>query len=292
MELFPAQPDLSLQISPPNAKSSTTSSSSWRSSNNTTSSQHHHQEDVDFGFWKRALDSTNSVLSLSNNNNKPTITKSNTIISPPLFDLSLSSNIIHNSIPTRPSSSSCSSSSSSDHQHPHLHSFHYSHHLLFQQQSPPGQDLGFLRPIRGIPLYHQNPPPPPPHTPSSFPFHHGLPSAVLDGSNYYNTTTSPNSSLLSNNNIPPICTTAQAAAIATTTTTNNNTTSNCSSNPLFQQSQAGATNMNMMMRSRFLSRFPPKRSMRAPRMRWTSTLHARFVHAVELLGGHESIYLS
>ncbi|XVF79454.1 hypothetical protein PTKIN_Ptkin14bG0224300 [Pterospermum kingtungense] len=27
--------------------------------------------------------------------------------------------------------------------------------------------------------------------------------------------------------------------------------------------------------------------MRAPRMRWTSSLHARFVHAVELLGGHE-----
>ncbi|WOL18991.1 putative transcription factor KAN2 [Canna indica] len=35
------------------------------------------------------------------------------------------------------------------------------------------------------------------------------------------------------------------------------------------------------------SRFPAKRSMRSPRMRWTSTLHARFVHAVELLGGHE-----
>ncbi|KAE8648440.1 hypothetical protein Csa_008163 [Cucumis sativus] len=29
------------------------------------------------------------------------------------------------------------------------------------------------------------------------------------------------------------------------------------------------------------------RSMRAPRMRWTSSLHAQFVHAVELLGGHE-----
>ncbi|KAJ6805179.1 putative transcription factor KAN2 isoform X1 [Iris pallida] len=41
-------------------------------------------------------------------------------------------------------------------------------------------------------------------------------------------------------------------------------------------------------RSRFLSRFPPpRRSMRAPRMRWTTSLHARFVHAVELLGGHE-----
>ncbi|WOL18284.1 putative transcription factor KAN2 [Canna indica] len=35
-------------------------------------------------------------------------------------------------------------------------------------------------------------------------------------------------------------------------------------------------------------RFPAtRRSMRAPRMRWTTTLHARFVHAVELLGGHE-----
>jgi len=37
--------------------------------------------------------------------------------------------------------------------------------------------------------------------------------------------------------------------------------------------------------------FPPaKRAARAPRMRWTSTLHARFVHAVELLGGHESTF--
>ncbi|KAJ6821277.1 putative transcription factor KAN2 isoform X1 [Iris pallida] len=36
------------------------------------------------------------------------------------------------------------------------------------------------------------------------------------------------------------------------------------------------------------SRMPAKRiSMRAPRMRWTTTLHARFVHAVNLLGGHE-----
>ncbi|KAK6154097.1 hypothetical protein DH2020_013736 [Rehmannia glutinosa] len=42
-----------------------------------------------------------------------------------------------------------------------------------------------------------------------------------------------------------------------------------------------------IMRSRFLPKMPAKRSMRAPRMRWTSTLHSRFVHAVELLGGHE-----
>ncbi|KAF9623415.1 hypothetical protein IFM89_002999 [Coptis chinensis] len=46
-------------------------------------------------------------------------------------------------------------------------------------------------------------------------------------------------------------------------------------------------NSHGMLRSRFISKLPAKRSMRAPRMRWTSTLHARFVHAVELLGGHE-----
>ncbi|KAI5065131.1 hypothetical protein GOP47_0019826 [Adiantum capillus-veneris] len=34
-------------------------------------------------------------------------------------------------------------------------------------------------------------------------------------------------------------------------------------------------------------KFSTKRSMRAPRMRWTSHLHAHFVHAVEALGGHE-----
>ncbi|KAI3767320.1 hypothetical protein L2E82_17415 [Cichorium intybus] len=30
-----------------------------------------------------------------------------------------------------------------------------------------------------------------------------------------------------------------------------------------------------------------RRIVRAPRMRWTSTLHAHFIHAVQLLGGHE-----
>lgn len=32
-----------------------------------------------------------------------------------------------------------------------------------------------------------------------------------------------------------------------------------------------------------------RRSVRAPRMRWTSTLHSHFVHAVQLLGGHERV---
>lgn len=40
---------------------------------------------------------------------------------------------------------------------------------------------------------------------------------------------------------------------------------------------------------RDFKRSSARRSMsnRAPRMRWTSTLHAHFVHAVQLLGGHE-----
>lgn len=45
---------------------------------------------------------------------------------------------------------------------------------------------------------------------------------------------------------------------------------------------------NGTFRSRYFQKMPAKRGVRAPRMRWTSTLHARFVHAVELLGGHES----
>ncbi|KAE8697665.1 Transcription repressor KAN1 [Hibiscus syriacus] len=42
-----------------------------------------------------------------------------------------------------------------------------------------------------------------------------------------------------------------------------------------------------MESSRFIPKLQSRRSTRAPRMRWTSSLHARFVHAVELLGGHE-----
>ncbi|EYU30872.1 hypothetical protein MIMGU_mgv1a0262951mg, partial [Erythranthe guttata] len=49
----------------------------------------------------------------------------------------------------------------------------------------------------------------------------------------------------------------------------------------------GGASYHGIMRSRFVQKVPAKRSVRAPRMRWTTTLHARFVHAVELLGGHE-----
>ncbi|XP_078160785.1 putative transcription factor KAN4 isoform X2 [Carex rostrata] len=44
---------------------------------------------------------------------------------------------------------------------------------------------------------------------------------------------------------------------------------------------------NFKRNSRAMVRGSSKRNVRAPRMRWTTSLHAHFVHAVELLGGHE-----
>ncbi|XP_042490811.1 probable transcription factor KAN2 isoform X2 [Macadamia integrifolia] len=214
MELFPAQPDLSLQISPPNTKSTT----AWRKTD----------EEMDFGLWRKALDSTNTIGSTMMMAAKPDTS----------FELSLAN----------PRASSSSLDSNSNHLHHHLrhghgHGSNHIHQPLLQnqrqqhqvlhhhQQQELHQKLGFLRPIRGIPVYHNLP---------SFTFVQQ--QQPLDSS-------------------------------ASTTTTTSSSTS-------FQP--------QTLMRSRFYSsRFPAKRSMRAPRMRWTTTLHARFVHAVELLGGHE-----
>ncbi|XP_022955067.1 protein PHR1-LIKE 1-like isoform X2 [Cucurbita moschata] len=56
-------------------------------------------------------------------------------------------------------------------------------------------------------------------------------------------------------------------------------------NPLLGVSNFWCSNNN---RSRlFMPRIQSRRNCRAPRMRWTSSLHARFIRAVELLGGHE-----
>ncbi|KAA8522010.1 hypothetical protein F0562_012676 [Nyssa sinensis] len=210
MELFPAQPDLSLQISPPNSKTT----SGWRRT----------EEEVDLGFWKRALDSRNSISSMA---------KSDTCFELPLLNQRVSEpnsnhyHLLHNGTNNLVHSFQ-------QNQYPH-HQQQLHHQLLQQQQQQQQQhqglcpELGFLRPIRGIPVY-QNPP---------FPF-----------------------------SKQPIDTSVSSSTTASATS------------PSPFQSQG-------LMRSRFFSRFPAKRSMRAPRMRWTTTLHARFVHAVELLGGHE-----
>ncbi|XP_068635542.1 probable transcription factor KAN2 isoform X1 [Aristolochia californica] len=198
MELFPAQPDLSLQISPPNSKPA----SGWTRAD----------EEMDLGFWRKALD-TNSVIPSTG---KPDARFELSLANPRLSESNGSAGNIHHHLQQNLS------------HHPHLHGHQLYHHQQQQYGGGHHHELGYLRPIRGIPVYH-NPP--------SFPFAQQQ--------------------------------TCDSSSSSTTTTTS-------TSFP----SQA-------MMRSRFLSRFPAKRSMRAPRMRWTTTLHARFVHAVELLGGHE-----
>ncbi|CAH2034887.1 unnamed protein product [Thlaspi arvense] len=249
MELFPAQPDLSLQISPPNSKPSST----WQMRRRSTTDQEG-PEELDLGFWRRALDSRTSSL-VSNSSSKTT--------NNPLEDLSLSNNSNHH------------------HQHQHQHQQHHHHpHLLpncngsnilssfqFQTQQQQQHLQGFLahdlnthlRPIRGIPLY-QNPPPHHHHRPPPcFPFD---PSSLIPSS-------SPAPTGINNNN-----------SFGTSSVSN----PGLITNPNYHNHQHHHQTLN---RARFMPRFPAKRSMRAPRMRWTTTLHARFVHAVELLGGHE-----
>ncbi|MCD7470120.1 hypothetical protein HAX54_009705 [Datura stramonium] len=225
MELFPAQPDLSLKISPPNIKPSP--SSTWK--RKITSSSHHEDENMDLGFWKRAVKSKNSML---NSNGSSTSS---------CFELSLS-----NYNPTRPNNYSCDPNSSH-----HLH--HHLQNYIFQQQNHQVTIPEFsvlMKPIRGIPVYHHH-----------NQFSHQKP---FDSTTTTTTTT----------------TTFPIPSSPCSIINNKNTISSCASTrPNFQQGG--------VLRSRFCSRFPGKRSTRAPRMRWTSTLHARFVHAVELLGGHE-----
>ena len=216
MELFPAQPDLSLQISPPNTKPTRRPDPDHLYPNPTPSS-----DTMDLGFWKRVSDKAS--------NNKPT----NSEAAAAFFDLSLSHHH-HHQHPT------LSAASSAVFHHQNHHQLY--HHLLHGAQQP----------IRGIPVY-QNPP--------SFPFAAPQP---LDAHPH-----SP-SSMAGSGGIPN-------GAVG-------------SAAPNHHHHHHLPYHQGGMMRTRFgLSRFPAKRSMRAPRMRWTSTLHARFVHAVELLGGHESM---
>ncbi|XP_030457123.1 probable transcription factor KAN2 isoform X2 [Syzygium oleosum] len=215
MELFPAQPDLSLQISPPNSKPTST----WRRSTD--------QEEANLTFWKKALDSRSSLSSVSRPDARPELSpSSNTRFAgsgpdayPLLQRRSSSNHLVHRFQEKNPK---------------HVYQQHLHHHPL-------GQEVGTLRPIGGIPLY-QN---------TSFPFSHHQQLQSLD--------------VIANSSLSSLA---------------NNTAMSCSSPNRFHS--------HGLMRSRLTSRFPgAKRGTRAPRMRWTTTLHARFVRAVELLGGHE-----
>ncbi|XP_042480017.1 transcription repressor KAN1-like isoform X2 [Macadamia integrifolia] len=139
--------------------------------------------------------------------------------------------------------------------------------------------LNGLRPIKGIPVYHNRSFPfmpswssssPPSASPTS-PFLHG----VLD----------PNSSS------PSPSPAYRIAGVSRFNGFSSDSLQHHYNHHHHQQQQYGMGASEVyshgMIRSRFMPKIPVKRSMRAPRMRWTSTLHSRFVHAVELLGGHE-----
>ncbi|GAB2273170.1 hypothetical protein Dimus_007973 [Dionaea muscipula] len=333
MELFPAQPDLSLQISLPDSKPTSKPTSTagglngggrgWKSS---TTAAHDPEvevveeeegEVVDFGFWKRALESrTASVPNSTASAEAPPATVPNSDASGFRFGRSLSNHGQLHIPSTSPTSESRSGGAGIFHMgaqnnnnigtvisngniskmngdpgsstarqfllhHHHHHHHHHQQLLLHHQQQQPqhyhqvqtqgilAPSLGHLRPIRGIPVY-QNPLPAVAGPASaSFPFVPHLP--LLD---HQATCPSPPSTSTANINLLP--------------STSNSSTAIGPLSPMYHQSSSHHLHLHQgLMRSRFLSRFPAKRSMRAPRMRWTSTLHARFVHAVELLGGHE-----
>ncbi|WJX93571.1 hypothetical protein P8452_75079 [Trifolium repens] len=155
---------------------------------------------MNLGFWKRALESKKD--------------------SNYTFDLSLSNPRVSSS------SSSSSSTTTTTTSNSNLNNL-ITHNTFLPFHQTLSEELGFLKPIRGIPVYnHQNP------------HHHHHPIGLF----------------------------SQPSVSSSTTTFHSQV-------PL--------------IRSKLLPRFPSKRSVRAPRMRWTTTLHNRFVHAVELLGGHE-----
>uniref|UniRef100_A0A7N0UMQ5 Myb-like domain-containing protein n=1 Tax=Kalanchoe fedtschenkoi TaxID=63787 RepID=A0A7N0UMQ5_KALFE len=277
MELFPAQqPDLSLQISPPNT---TKPRPPWPRRPSSPEGHQHNSMELQ-GFLKRALDNNNSSTmaaaaaatekpnNKSNNNNN---TKSS--LSDHYSDILSLSNprsidnpfepphshhhlLNHNPLTHHnPFHHYSQSNTQNQHPTPHLHQAPASflgHH----------EQLSFLKPIRGIPIYQS-----PNFNASNTNFlhnqqqqhHHYLQHSVLDSLSY----------------LP-----SASATRSNTSCFMNNKINEGSINP-------SSNNNNLMSSSRFLSRFPGKRSLRAPRMRWTSTLHARFVHAVELLGGHE-----
>ncbi|KAG6596719.1 putative transcription factor KAN2, partial [Cucurbita argyrosperma subsp. sororia] len=204
MELFPAQPDLSLQISPPNSSTNSKPSSNggWRRQHPISSMPS--QNPLDLVSWNNKLPSTNPSSSSSSNFDP----------SPLLSNPNSSSDFLHRHFPTATAANGGGAGTGGLF-HRHLHDLHH-------------QGLGFLRPIRGIPVYQNSP---------------------------------------------------------------SSSSSSSFSYPIFggggNGGGGGQFNYNAAHRSRFLGRFPTKRNVRAPRMRWTTTLHARFVHAVKLLGGHE-----
>ncbi|XP_059623262.1 transcription repressor KAN1-like isoform X2 [Cornus florida] len=254
-------PDLSLHISPPNSSSSSIS--------NTTTSNHL-LTDFDLSSLREAHKSSNATseshteLSLAHRTSAMDFDQSR-------YRRNLSGGGAEEQVVVQQNPYP---------HHIHQHLNHINHGVSLLDVSSDG-----LRPIKGIPVYHNR----------SFPFlplehqiSHPQPwpsstSSNLFSSSFPHSSTSPynlragmdhHMSIL--NSGPNVHSSSPAYRISGATRLNGLSSSYQLHH--HHQNQYG---------SRFIPKLPTKRSMRAPRMRWTSTLHARFVHAVELLGGHE-----
>ncbi|GMH05148.1 hypothetical protein Nepgr_006988 [Nepenthes gracilis] len=158
-----------------------------------------------------------------------------------------------------------------------LSASHIEAHALLHNRHPNRPDLGSLRPIKGIPVYHSRSFPFLPHpTEKSDPKSTCLPPYPPFGGGGFDPISMLNAS--SRPNYP-----ASSSFNGFLSSDAFDSTSRYHHQQLHQYGIPESASS----RSRFMPKFPAKRSMRAPRMRWTTTLHARFVHAVELLGGHE-----
>ncbi|KAI3502739.1 hypothetical protein L1887_31002 [Cichorium endivia] len=249
-----------------------------------------------------SLPNTSSLSSSIRSGNIDSPSKSNTLPQQTYTDLSL----------TNPSRNLATSLSQRDQDNPQNPFLHHHHHPIYNQQpnSSNTQNLNHLnhgvslldvsdclRPIKGIPVYQHHP----------FPFLPNLDHSSLDKDPkmcFYpssSTSTAPylggsgghmpflnpglNGPSSSGYRLPGGCGSGGGMRY-------NGLSSSYSNHHHYhnQYGGGGPTSHEVshgLMRSRFLPKLPAKRSMRAPRMRWTSTLHSRFVHAVELLGGHE-----
>ncbi|KVI03057.1 Homeodomain-like protein [Cynara cardunculus var. scolymus] len=252
-----------------------------------------------------SLPNTSSLSSSSIRGNIDSPSKSNTLHQQTYTDLSLTN-------PSRNLATSLAQRDQDNPQNPFLHHHHLNHHHIYNQQpnSSNTQNLNHLnqgvslldvsdclRPIKGIPVYHNHP----------FPFLPNLDHSSLEKDPkmcFYpssSTSTSPyfgasgghmpflnpglNGPSSSGYRVPGGC-----GSGGGTRFTGLSSSYQHHHHYHNQYGGGGPTSHEVshgLMRSRFLPKLPAKRSMRAPRMRWTSTLHSRFVHAVELLGGHE-----
>ncbi|XVF09397.1 hypothetical protein REPUB_Repub07fG0089000 [Reevesia pubescens] len=151
-------------------------------------------------------------------------------------------------------------------------------------------DVSGLKPIKGIPVYRNC---------MSFPFSSSDSLLDMDPNKLLFYQTAPYSSYnCSSSSASMVLHSADGYSIGSAGSPRFNGISMATLRPQFhhhdQYTQYGAAvgssdycNGMNMIGSRLMPKLQSKRNMRTPRMRWTSSLHARFVHAVELLGGHE-----